>query len=390
MVTFFSQRFQNLVVACNATMLIFKDHFLFLNETKSFEIKFLRERIEYHRERNIECNFREISSKSIKNTTNKLNILVQRMGGLGDILFCTPIIKYVKSLGHNVDFYLHHGYWQALVLNPDVNKIYCSKDYIKNTKTLPIYDTFPIEAKPELFANYDKVMTFQGAIEHNKNAEIDHVIDAYYKWVDIDPFDKPKEITLNLHPDEIESAKKYLFEKGYDPHKPFVGISPTASFARNRSWPIQYVRKLKHLLDKDFNVVLIDRGERIDDCMGWTLRHMFSIVENLDLLVTVDTGVLHVAGALNVPTLALFGSFNPDLRCRYYKNCEVICHNKESCGQFCFNHSDYCQHIKNRLTVNERAVKTNWCGVYPPCLTAIKPEEVVKKVYEKIEKECLV
>jgi len=382
MITFFSQKFQNLVVPIGDKMVTFRDHFLSLQRDKKEEINFLRNRIEECKEKNLECSFREIRSKDINNPSEKLNILVQRMGGLGDILFCTPIIRYLKSLGHNINFFMHLGYWEALVLNEDVNKIYCSEEMLRlNEKLTPIYGVLPELITPEIFASHDKTIVFQGAIEHNKNAEVDHVIDAYYKWVDLDPEGKPKDLVLNLKEEEIENARADLIKRGYDPHKPFVSISPNASMAKNRSWPMQYTRKLMNLLQKDFNMVYIHRDE------GWTMRQMFAVVANMDLVVTVDTGVLHVAGALQRPILTLFGSFNPDLRVRYYKNCEVICKNPEICGKFCFSHGDYCEHVFNKLTSSQKTVKANWQGVYPPCLTSIKPEEVAKKIYEKIEAE---
>ncbi len=378
MYTFFCQKNPNLMTPCSDTEMVqFYNHFLSLKEKDIKKVEYLRNSIKQMGDK---CSFKEITPKKIIGD-GKLNILVQRLGGLGDILFCTPVIKYLHSLGHNINFFLHFGYWETLVNNPYIDKIYCLEHGLKQENRPPVNGVYPIPITLEIFSNHDKTCVFQGAIEHNKQAEIDHVIDAYYKWVDINPEGKPKDLILNLTEEEKAWGYKDLLRRGYSPNKPFVSVSPDASFAKNRSWPIPYFKKLRDLLQDDFNVVYIHRGE------GWTLRQMFSIVYNMDLCVTVDTGVLHVAGAFQKNIIALFGSFNPDLRVRYYKNCEVICKNPGLCGKFCFSHGDQCEYTFNKLTLRQRTVKTNWQGIYPPCLTAIKPDEVAKKVRERINTE---
>lgn len=375
MYSFFCQKNPNNIVPCGEKEVVqFHNHFLSLREDEKDKVIFLRKLI---LERGNLCSFKEITPRKITDKKFQMNILVQRLGGLGDILFATPVIQYLHSLGHNVNFFLHFGYWEALVGNPHINKIYCTKEGLERENRPPVNGVYPEAITPDIFANHDKTCVFQGAIEHNKNAEEIHAIDAYYKWIDIDPKDKPKEIVLNITEQEKHWGYKDLMKRGYNPNKPFISVSPNASWAKNRSWPISYFQKLKAMLQKDYNVVYIHRDE------GWTLRQMFSIIYNMDLCVTVDTGVLHVAGALGKPIIALFGSFNPDLRVRYYKNCEVVCKNPRICGKFCFSHGDQCEYTYKRLATQQRLVKSNWQAIYPPCLTAIKPEEIAKRVKER-------
>ena len=94
------------------------------------------------------------------------------------------------------------------------------------------------------------------------------------------------------------------------------------------------------------------------------------IVSQMDLMICTDTGLLHVAGALDRKVIALFGPFNPDYRCRYIKDCAILCHTEEVCGGFCFNHADKC----NKFNIEKD---------HPPCMD-IKPEEVFQTVKEMI------
>jgi ADP-heptose:LPS heptosyltransferase len=55
-----------------------------------------------------------------------------------------------------------------------------------------------------------------------------------------------------------------------------------------------------------------------------SIREFFSVVKACDYVLTVDTGTLHIAGAFEKKTLALFGPIAGDWRCSTYRNCIFI------------------------------------------------------------------
>ena len=68
------------------------------------------------------------------------------------------------------------------------------------------------------------------------------------------------------------------------------------------------------------NVVTIDHEQSLPTfpaTQGLTIRQQMAILHHADLVVTPDTGWLHVAGALGVPTFGIFGSMDPDFRMVY-------------------------------------------------------------------------
>ena len=94
-----------------------------------------------------------------------------------------------------------------------------------------------------------------------------------------------------------------------------------------------------------------------------------AIVKRCDAIVSSDTGTLHIAGALNIPTIGIFGSIPPIVRTIYYKNCFVIkADEKIDCSpcfdrQFGDRKSFYsCMHKDTR------------------CMRSIKPSEVYKRL----------
>ncbi|MFA6509951.1 MAG: glycosyltransferase family 9 protein [Candidatus Peribacteraceae bacterium] len=81
-------------------------------------------------------------------------------------------------------------------------------------------------------------------------------------------------------------------------------------FGSSQSWN----RDLKDLSVYG-TVNLIDRTE---------LDEMIALLSLSDVVVTPDTGSLHIAAALGKPTVALFGNINPRTRCSYYPTVRPI------------------------------------------------------------------
>jgi ADP-heptose:LPS heptosyltransferase len=112
-----------------------------------------------------------------------------------------------------------------------------------------------------------------------------------------------------------------------------VGFNMGAS-TRERCWPAGYFTELaKRLIDHDgdnIDVVIIgsqadhdlvntlllsldnSQRSRVIDYVGKTsLKQLLGVIDSLDVLVTGDTGPLHLAVALKVPTVSLFVTANP-------------------------------------------------------------------------------
>lgn len=54
------------------------------------------------------------------------------------------------------------------------------------------------------------------------------------------------------------------------------------------------------------------------------LEYYMAFIEHLDVLLTCDTGAMHIAGALGVPTLALFGMTDGAQRTSYYNSVDFV------------------------------------------------------------------
>jgi heptosyltransferase-2 len=105
----------------------------------------------------------------------------------------------------------------------------------------------------------------------------------------------------------------------------YVVVVPGAAFGPAKSWPEERYRALCAALARDVTVVLAGSGadrplcERIAQAVpgaqslagSTSLGEMFALVEGARVLVANDSGAPHVAAALDVPCVVLFGSTSP-------------------------------------------------------------------------------
>jgi lipopolysaccharide heptosyltransferase II len=136
---------------------------------------------------------------------------------------------------------------------------------------------------------------------------------------------------LFVSPEEIEAAKKKF---GLDKiSNPIFGLNPGAEYGPAKRWPIKrFIAAAKEIQQRTNCVWILFGGEsdspltaqiasaihdsrfRIHDFAGKTsLRELMSLLKLCNVLLTNDTGPMHVAAALGVPVVAIFGSTSPEL-----------------------------------------------------------------------------
>lgn len=107
--------------------------------------------------------------------------------------------------------------------------------------------------------------------------------------------------------------------------------------------------------------IIHSMGHRAVNLAGLTdVKQLFSLVRRANLVVSVDTGIMHVAAALNTPVVALFGAGNPKIWRPYSGNSLYIFKDKEVCTS-CMKHR---------------------CKRDMDCMRAIGVEDVLEKIRE--------
>jgi heptosyltransferase-2 len=133
---------------------------------------------------------------------------------------------------------------------------------------------------------------------------------------------------LRLSAEDGRAAKQLLHSYDIDVGGFLVGIAPGATYGPAKKWFPERFAALADRLKDDFNAHIILFGSDIDrettksvqqaaghsfvDLAGRTnLRTAVSLIAQCGLFVSNDSGLMHVAGALDIPTVAVFGSTNP-------------------------------------------------------------------------------
>ncbi len=139
------------------------------------------------------------------------------------------------------------------------------------------------------------------------------------------PLQLMPDITLHVHTDRLKSAREQLEKEGIDFGRKLVGVNPGAFFGSAKRWPEdRFARLLDGLIGKtQANLVLFGSprekmmAESIQSKMKerpfifsgkTTLSELIALMSCCDLFITNDSGPMHLAAALRIPTIAIFGS----------------------------------------------------------------------------------
>jgi heptosyltransferase-2 len=164
-----------------------------------------------------------------------------------------------------------------------------------------------------------------------RTKEILHVHRVYYYQKLLEPLGKiedPPSPQIFLREEDRKWANRVLKDLGIPEGKPLIGMNPGATYGLAKCWyPDRFGEVGKRLSEKwQARVLLFGKeeerpivheilkhmGTKGIDLIGKTgLLQLAALMERCHLLVTNDTGTMHVATAVGTPVVAIFGSTPP-------------------------------------------------------------------------------
>lgn len=112
------------------------------------------------------------------------------------------------------------------------------------------------------------------------------------------------------------------------PTQPVLALCPGAQFGPSKRWPAEYYAELaNHYLDKGWQVWLFGAGNDVEiatqieqategkalNLVGKTsLQQALALLSLSTQVVTNDSGLMHLAAALGLPLVAIYGSSSPE------------------------------------------------------------------------------
>lgn len=138
----------------------------------------------------------------------------------------------------------------------------------------------------------------------------------------------PGVIRLSARAEEREAARGRLLALGREPRNPLVIFSPGASYGPAKRWPARRFAELAELLQKRKKADLLiigaaDEAGIADSISSFlekkpvvlagqtTLPQLLGLASLASLFISNDSGPMHLANALGVPVVGIFGPTDP-------------------------------------------------------------------------------
>ncbi len=278
-------------------------------------------------------------------------ILIIRNDGIGDLLNSTPAIALLRKTYPNAELTALVQPLNAPVLvgNPHIDRLLsfdrrgphqCLRARLKfygqlrcenfdlaiamRTGSWPNFVSFLSGARYRLGRNrkrFRSTLTHAWRGKYRKGAV--HEVDRNLELVGLvcDGVGD-RRIVFNLLEGEVSSAEKRLFEWGIGSGDLLVCLHPGAS-SFDKRWPEESYAQIADKLVREYNAkILILRGphevdlsRKIQDIMAFSsiaygpesIRELGALLKCCDLVVCNDSGPMHIAAALHVPMVSIFG-----------------------------------------------------------------------------------
>ena len=291
-----------------------------------------------------------------------MKIAIVRLSALGDIIHAMIVLQFIKKYHQEamIDWVVEEGFIGVLENNPHINNIHkVNLQKAKQSKSL--YLIWKEFQKIFKIGKYDLVIDMQGLIKsalvsrmipsiitlgfdqssareslaakfYNQTYKIDYAENIIKRNIALvsQALDLPIDQVdiLNKQP-FLYSSKKYTFNTISNTKKNILLI-PGASYP-SKCYPAEKFAQLTIQIDANFLIIwgnetekviaeeIKDLSPNIHILEKLSVDGLLSLIAQVDLVIGSDTGPTHMAWALNIPSITLFGP-TPGYRVTYITN----------------------------------------------------------------------
>lgn len=284
-----------------------------------------------------------------------MKILIVKTSSLGDVIHCLPVINdiHVAYPDVQIDWVVEENFADIPRLHPRINRVYTVafrrwRKQLLNAKTWEEIKRFK-----HLIAqnNYDAVIDTQGLLKSALITRFTHGVKHGYDKRSIrEPlasyfYDRKYSISYQQHAvmrnrtlaalsidyDPPSAVPDYGLEAKPNseniPKKPYI-IALHGTSRDSKLWPTEHWIDLgKALNQTQVSIVLpwsnpaeLSRAEQIAKSLHnsvvlpkLSIEELASVISQAKAAIGVDTGLSHLAAALNIPTIAIYTDTNPAL-----------------------------------------------------------------------------
>ena len=260
---------------------------------------------------------------------------LEECNGLGDLICATPTIKK-----------LHDSYQRKITIISKMPELFKNNPYVEKSYKASSIDMTYIQS------NY---------IVHNSfylvGKKDERGIEMKHNMMDIRQF-HAIHLGFMLGQDELECYYEPIEPKKNFIHEKYAVIHPVNSWP-NRTWSQDnWINLCEELIKLGYTVVAVGKdssetgffnvqkpvhemGNNIINLMNQTtISETWHLINNAAVVITMDSGILHLAGTTETPILELGSPINPEFRRPYRKTSKHI-YVRGGCGLHCSSNMKY-------------------------------------------------
>ncbi len=317
-----------------------------------------------------------------------MKIVVKAPNWIGDTVMITPSLKRLKKISTDAEIIVisNRGCGEVLKNNPNVNDIWIMNEkenwtsFLKAAKKIKeckvdIGILFPNSFSSALLLYLGKVKRRVGynrdgrgillsdkiklTPERLTKHQVDYYLDVLNpledpksteKWDDEFTKEKSK-LEIFVTDKERQLLEEYLKSKHVSLNNTIVAINPGGAFGSSKRWFPDRFGKVADFLAQKYDARIFITGSPkeneifqeiqksckyplIDSTMDMDLRLLCAFLEKCKLLITNDSGSMHIGAAINCPIISIFGPTDPNLTAPYNEK-SVVVYRKTDCSP-CF------------------------------------------------------
>ncbi|HYK04942.1 MAG TPA: lipopolysaccharide heptosyltransferase II [Thermoanaerobaculia bacterium] len=228
----------------------------------------------------------------------------------------------------------------------------------------------------------------------SKPAKRGHQLDDYMPL--LDALNAPRAVddipTIKLPHSVRERGRRRLLNVGLHLDRPVIGIHPGGLYGRAKHWGDEsYVDVIKRLRSEGFDIVLLtsprerEQAERIaTTCNGVPMighdgdvLELAAAISQCAAVITNDSGPLHVATALAVPSVSIFGPTDPERT--VIPGATHVVRQKLAC-QPCYQRECPLGHHRCMADVSVNQVFDAALGLFDGAAVAVEPSATVRHI----------
>jgi heptosyltransferase-1 len=316
-----------------------------------------------------------------------MKIAIVKLSALGDIVHAMIVLQFIKKYNQKIeiDWVVEESYKELLEFNTDINKINVV-NLRKAKKKKSIYLLLSELKKARKFGPYDLVIDLQGLIKsalisrlirspltigfdkssirermasffYNKTYKYEYKSNVIERNLAIVNF----ALGLSFSYQDIQNKIPFLYSNfNYSSNKLStiknnILLIPGASFQSKR-YPVDKFVELTKLLDANFLIISGDSEEKdlanqiqaqspnVAVLERLNIDSIISLISQIDLVIGSDTGPTHMAWALGIPSITLFGP-TPGERNTFITNINRFLESDSKVNPYKINKNDFS--IKN-------------------------------------------